>query len=127
MPYTKSLAKLTDITDMKIAKTMSESDILNGKVQQLEIIKNQLDDEIKQCRLEMERLVNEKLNNIRAYYKTRSEISIQGSRLVTIEARIDNIEADIKELNDKIDVLYQETIRLKRKKRKYNRILLEGI
>jgi outer membrane murein-binding lipoprotein Lpp len=127
MPYTKSLIKLTDITDMKIAKTMSESDVLNGKVQQLEAIKNQLDDEIRQCRLEMERLVNEKLNNIRAYYKTRSEISIQGSRLVTIEARIDNIEADIKELNDKIDILYQETLRLKRKKRKYNRILLEGI
>lgn len=127
MPYTKSLIKLNDITDMKIAKTMSESDVLNGKVQQLETIKNQLDDEIKQCRLEIERLVNEKLNNIRAYYKTRSEISIQGSRLVTIEARIDNIESDIKELNDQIDILYQETIRLKRKKRKYNRILLEGI
>ncbi len=126
MPYTKSLIKLTDITDMKIAKTMSESDVLNGKVQQLEGIKNQLNGEIQQCRLEIERLINEKLNNIRAYYKTRSEISIQGSRLVSIEARIDNIEADIKELNDRIDILYQETIRLKRKKRKYNRILLEG-
>ncbi len=126
MPYTKSLIKLTDITDMKIAKTMSESDVLNGKVQQLEVIKNQLNGEIQQCRLEIERLINEKLNNIRAYYKTRSEISIQGSRLVSIEARIDNIEADIKELNDRIDILYQETIRLKRKKRKYNRILLEG-
>lgn len=111
---------------MKIAKTMSESDVLNGKVQQLEGIKNQLNGEIQQCRLEIERLINEKLNNIRAYYKTRSEISIQGSRLVSIEARIDNIEADIKELNDRIDILYQETIRLKRKKRKYNRILLEG-
>ncbi len=127
MPYTKSLIKLNDITDMKIAKTMSESDVLNGKVQRLEMILKQLNEDIAQSRFEMERLVNEKLNNIRAYYKTRSEISIQGSRIVTIEARIDNINSDIKELNTQIDILYQETIRLKRKKRKYNRILIEGI
>lgn len=127
MPYTKSLIKLNDITDMKIAKTMSEMDALNGKIQQLENIKNDLYQELENCRNEMNRLVNEKLNNIRGYYKTRSDISIQGARIVTIETRIDNINDDIKELKSQIDVLYQEVIRLKRKKRKYNRILLEGI
>ena len=71
-------------------------------------------------------LVNEKVVNISAYYKTRSNISLQGTRITMIEMGIDNINEDLNDLSIKIAELHEQLIQFKRKKKKYNRILVEG-
>ncbi len=126
MPYTKSLSRLNNITDMKIAKTMSELDELRSQIRELENKKQHLFEELEKCKSLMEHLINEKVSNMSEYYKTRSNISLQGTKIVMLEAQIENIDDEIEELSEGLGKFHEEILKLKRKKKKYDRILQEG-
>ncbi len=126
MPYTKSLSRLNNITDMKIAKTMSELDELRTRIHELENHKKYLFEELEASKSLMQHLINEKVSNMSEYYKTRSNISHQGTRIVMIEAQIENTDDDIEELSEGLGKFHEEILKLKRKKKKYDRILQEG-
>ena len=117
MPYTKSLIKLNELTDMKIAKNMSETDTLRNKIMELENLRAELHQELESSKALLIHLVNEKVVNISAYYKTRSNISLQGTRITMIEMRIDNINEDLNDLSIKIAELHEQLIQFKRKKK----------
>lgn len=126
MKYTKNLSKLHDITNIRIAKNISEVDNLKHKIDKLERLKLSLMEDYKVKELNLNEVINSFVSKITEYYKTRSEISSLNAQKLIISSRIENIEDDINELNGLILNLNEEVTVLYRKKKKYNKLLTEG-
>lgn len=126
MKHTKNLSRLHNITNIRIAKNISEVGNLKNKIYELETIKLSLMEDYKVKELNLNEVINSSVSKITEYYKTRSEISSLNAKKLIISSRIENIEDDINELNALIFNLNEEVTVLFRKKKKYNKLLTEG-
>lgn len=126
MKYTKSLSKLIDITNLRIAKKTSETDLLKSKLVKLEELKRELQDEHAQKDKDLYDKINSAVSKIPDYYKQRSEISYLSSQLLIVTSRINNVNDDLAEVNLMISKLNDEISGLYRKKKKYSRLISEG-
>lgn len=127
MKYTRSLSKLNDITDMKIAHEVAEIDKLLKKIDELEELKEQLEQEIIDGKEELKRLINSSVSKISDYYKLRSAISALNGRLLILETRIESANDNIEEVNVEIANINEKVVFLRKKKKKFEKLLSEGL
>lgn len=126
MKYTKSLSKLIDITNLRIAKNLSESESLKYKAIELERLKKELQDEYVRKNNELNSKINSSVSKIPDYYKQRSEISSLSSQLLIVSSQIDNVSDNLIELTAMITELNEQMLGLYRKKKKYSKLISEG-
>ena len=123
MKYTRSLSRLNDITDMKIAQEVSELDRLLKKIDELESLRNQLKQEREAGKAEVISLINSSLSKIADYYKLRSAIAALNGRILIIETRIESVDDNIKEILEEIDKINAQISFFRKKKKKFEKLL----
>ena len=123
MKYTRSLSRLNDITDMKIAQEVSELERLLKKIDELESLRNQLKQEREAGKAEVISLINSSLSKIADYYKLRSAIAALNGRILIIETRIESVDDNIKEILEEIDKINAQISFFRKKKKKFEKLL----
>lgn len=126
MKYTKSLSKLIEITNLRIAKNLSETDNLKYKENKLDELRNELTEEYEKKNRELHNKINSSVSKIPDYYKQRSEISYLSSQLLIVSSRISNVSDDLIEVSGMISNLNGKIVVLHRKKKKYSKLISEG-
>lgn len=126
MKYTKSLSKLIEITNLRIAKNLSETESLKYKATELEKLKKELQEEYVRKNNVLNSRINSSVSKIPDYYKQRSEISSLSSQLLIVSSQIENVSENIIELSAMITTLNEQILGLHRKKKKYSKLISEG-
>lgn len=127
MKYIESLSRLANIIEMKMANETSELVRLEKKKINLETTRAQLQKELHDTREYISRLVKQPVTKIYDYYKIRSSISAFSSKATIIESKIASANDDIEDILVVISNVNERISFLRKKKKKYERLLSNGL
>ncbi len=125
MKYIRSLSRLRELADIKIVKTMSDAEGVNAKIEQAETLKDEIEQEHQQGKEKLEQLIYSPISNIPDYYKLRSAIAAMNSHLLYLTTRISSLDDDIEEMNKQSNELNEELVRLRKKSKKFSKLIAE--